>query len=52
MRIPDAQRWSPRHEGGQAPGDSVAMLLKRYANYIDGQQAAASERIARALGDS
>jgi len=26
------------------------MLLKRYANSIDGQQAAASERIARALG--
>jgi hypothetical protein len=33
-------------------GHRVAMLLKQYANCIDGQQAAASERIARALGDS
>jgi len=41
----------PATEVAQSLGHSVAMLLKRYTNCIDGQQTAASERIARALGD-
>ena len=32
-------------------GHSVAMLLKRYANCIDGQQLATNEQIAGALED-
>ena len=32
-------------------GHSVAMLLKRYAKCIDGQQALANERIVKAFGD-
>jgi len=40
----------PATEVAQSLGHSVAML-KRYTNCIDGQQTAASERIARALGD-
>ena len=39
-------------EAAQRLGHSVAMLLKRYANCIDGQEQAASDRIARALEDS
>ena len=41
----------PATEAARRLGHSVAMLLKRYANCIDGQQAAANERIAKALGD-
>ena len=41
----------PATEVARRLGHSVAMLLKRYANCIDGQQDAANERIARALGD-
>jgi integrase len=41
----------PSTEVARRLGHSVAMLLKRYANCIDGQQTAANERIARALGD-
>ena len=51
MHIPDAQRWCSATEVAQRLGHSLAMLLKRYANYIDGHQTAASERIARALSD-
>ncbi len=40
-----AMVWQP------ATRHSVAMLLKRYANCIDGQQLAANERIAGALED-
>ena len=41
----------PATEVAQRLGPSVAMLLKRYASRIDGQQTAANKRIARALGD-
>ena len=43
----------PAAEVARRLGHSVAMLLKRYANCIEGQELAANERIARALeGDS
>jgi integrase len=43
----------PATEVARRLGHSVAMLLKRYANCIEGQELAANERIARALeGDS
>jgi integrase len=42
----------PATEAARRLGHSVAMLLKRYANCIDGQEQAANERIARALEDS
>jgi len=38
----------PATEAARRLGHSVAMLLKRYANCIDGQELAANERIARA----
>jgi hypothetical protein len=41
----------PATEAARRLGHSVAMLLKRYANCIDGQELAANERIARALED-
>jgi len=41
----------PATEVAQRLGHSMAVLLKRYTNCIDGQQTAVSERIARALGD-
>lgn len=41
----------PATEAARRLGHSVAMLLKRYANCIDGQERAANERIERALGD-
>ena len=39
----------PATETARRLGHSVAMLLKRYANCIEGQDLAANERIARAL---
>ena len=39
----------PATEAARRLGHSVAMLLKRYANCIEGQDLAANERIARAL---
>jgi hypothetical protein len=39
----------PATEAARRLGHSVAMLLKRYANCIDGQELAANERIVRAL---
>ena len=43
----------PATEVARRLGHSVAMLLKRYATCIEGQELAANERIARALeGDS
>jgi len=39
----------PATEVAQRLGHSLAMLLKRYANYIDGHQTAASERGLRGL---
>ena len=50
-RSADYVRSVPAMEVARRLGHSVAMLLKRYANCIDGQQDAANERIARALGD-
>jgi hypothetical protein len=41
----------PATEAAQRLGHSVAMLLKRYANCIGGQELAANDRIARALED-
>ena len=41
----------PATEVARRLGHSVAMLLKRYGNCIDCQQAAANEPIVRALGD-
>ena len=41
----------PATEAARRLGHSVAMLLKRYANCIDGQEHAANERIAQALDD-
>jgi integrase len=41
----------PPTEAARRLGHSVAMLLRRYANCIDGQERAANERIARALED-
>jgi hypothetical protein len=41
----------PATEAARRLGSSVAMLLKHYANCIDGQELAASERIARVLED-
>ena len=41
----------PATEAARRLGHSVAMLLKRYANCIDGQERAANERIAQALDD-
>lgn len=41
----------PATEAARRLGHSVAMLLKRYANCIDGQELAANERIAQALED-
>jgi hypothetical protein len=41
----------PATEAARRLGHSVAMLLKRYANCIDGQEQAANDRIARALED-
>jgi hypothetical protein len=49
-----AGAWSeagPATEAARRLGHSVAMLLKRYANCIDGQELAANDRIARALED-
>lgn len=40
----------PATEAARRLGHSVAMLLKRYANCVDGQEQAANDRIARALG--
>jgi integrase len=42
----------PATEAARRLGHSVAMLLRRYANCIDGQELAANDRIARALEDS
>ena len=41
----------PATEAARDSGHSVAILLKRYANCIDGQELAADDRIARALED-
>jgi integrase len=41
----------PATEVARRLGHSVAMLLKRYANCIDGQETTANERIAQALGE-
>jgi hypothetical protein len=41
----------PATEAARRLGHSVAMLVKRYANCIDGQERAANERIAQALDD-
>jgi integrase len=41
----------PATEAARRLGHSVAMLLKRYANCIDGQELAANDRIERALED-
>ncbi len=41
----------PATKAARRLGHSVAMLLKRYANCIDGQELAANDRIARALED-
>jgi integrase len=41
----------PATEAARRLGHSVAMLLKRYANCIDGQEQAANDRIAQALED-
>jgi hypothetical protein len=41
----------PATEAARRLGHSMAMLSKSYANRIDGQELAASERIARALED-
>jgi integrase len=41
----------PATEAARRLGHSVAMLLKRYANCIDGQERAANDRIERALED-
>ena len=41
----------PATEAARRLGHSVAMLLKRYATCVDGQELAANERIARALED-
>lgn len=41
----------PATEVARRLGHSVVMLLKRYANYLDGQETAANERIAQALGE-
>jgi hypothetical protein len=41
----------PATEAAQRLRHSVAMLLKRYANCIDGQEQAANDRIAHALED-
>ena len=41
----------PATEAARRLGQSVAMLLKRYANCIDGQEQAANDRIARAFED-
>src|SRR5215470_3429423 len=41
----------PATEAARRLGHSVAMLLKRYANCIDGQELDANARIARALED-
>jgi integrase len=41
----------PATEVARRLGHSVAMLLKRYANCIDGQETTANERIAEALGE-
>jgi integrase len=39
----------PATEAARRLGHSVAMLLKRYANCVDGQEQAANERIVAAL---
>jgi integrase len=41
----------PATEAARRLGHSVAMLLKRYANCIDGQELTANQRIEGALGD-
>ena len=41
----------PATEAARRLGNSVAMMLNRYANCLDGQELAANERIARALED-
>lgn len=41
----------PATEAARRPGHSVAMLLKRYANCVDGQEQAANARIVAALED-
>jgi hypothetical protein len=41
----------PATEAARRLGHSVAMLLKRYPNCIDGQDQAADDRIAGALED-
>ena len=41
----------PATEAARRLGHSVAMLLKRYAHCIDGQEQATNDRIARALED-
>lgn len=41
----------PATEAARRLGHSVAMLLKRYANCVDGQEQAANERIMAALAD-
>jgi hypothetical protein len=41
----------PATESARRLGHSVAMLLKRYAHCIDGQEQATNDRIARALED-
>ena len=51
MRVLMLNAGVPATEVARCLGHSVTMLLKRYANYIDGQQAAANERIAKAFGD-
>ena len=41
----------PASEAARRLGHSIAMLLKRYANCVDGQEQAANERILAALAD-
>ena len=41
----------PATEAARRLGHGVTMLLKRYANCVDGRERAANERIAQALDD-
>ncbi len=44
------QRWRARSHGGPARGSSVDVLLRVYANCIDGDEEIANERISGSLG--
>jgi hypothetical protein len=50
-RLPLAQRWVPATEVARRAGHGVAVLLKVYANCIDGQAGAANQRISDALDE-